>query len=917
MTHDAMISPHFQEARSLTPPAAIGAALAGALLLAPGCAETRSARPPASQPRAAQDVAPLRAHANLFLFGPLSTERFLQISEAGRSGTVGIHNVTGRPHGVEYYHDLIDDRSNPLGRTSGDLLLLLLTLEPEGRLPAEYEELLPAPWPDMRSRLEHGETFEALGSAHDLRVLALAAPTSAELEPLIDGSRDLPRLLGGALPAMTRLPSLFLIGSLSDEVYQRVIDSCWFHGECHRPHDIAFYRELFEAPSNPCERRAGDLLVLLLTLEPDGQVPEPYGDLLPLPWSELRARLESGETVEQTGSAHDLKTLVLAAPTRAGLETLVQRSERLRLFLGGKTSGDHGHEHEAGAHTHESARPDPLDPSLPRVGLPSGSRYVVGLDAQDRRTASVRMELAPAKGGLVLAMSEGARHVGGYEHFLRDLAARDADGRALTVHGGEDHGHGLELDGRPVTVEYQVALEHDASHWPEGGPDEAPYATADDVFWTGRALFLLAESHGLEVEFRLPPGWRVSTPWAEVPGEPGVFQVPDEDELAESFVLAGTHAQIRVQRGEAEILLAVGQGVDPGGAELREVVEQVLDAGRELFGGTPPGRKLLVANLGGSSGSLNGGVFGNSISLLTDHAFTRDRRAGWAPFVAHEIVHLWNGGAALHASGNAYWFSEGFTEYYAHVLGARLGFLDRAAFLERVRSACVAYLGHAGSVPLRDAEVRELQYDGGFLAALTLDLRLRQHRPSSPGLDQLMHEMFVRYGTTRRYSPEDVGELAAELAGDDLERFFERHVAGTELLPLERDLAALGLRLESTVQSERLERGFAIHEVLHIRSLTRTDGGLLVRKSSSAGYQDGDLLLAIDGRSVRSFSDVQTALAGSRPGQAASLRILRDGAEITWPVTLGGREDPPLERAVDVRLDATGDTTLLDRILDQ
>jgi hypothetical protein len=114
-----------------------------------------------------------------------------------------------------------------------------------------------------------------------------------------------------------------------------------------------------------------------------------------------------------------------------------------------------------------------------------------------------------------------------------------------------------------------------------------------------------------------------------------------------------------------------------------------------------------------------------------------------------------------------------------------------------------------------------------------------------------------------------------------------------------------------------LARDYAIHDVLRIHSLTQNDSGLLVRKSKDAGYRDGDLLTAIDGTSVRSFGDLQRVLVGKEPGRELVLELRRGDRDETLRLTAGGHGDPPMERAVDVRLEraAGGDTALLDRIL--
>lgn len=157
--------------RPLTNAGAACAALAGVLVLVFGCAMTRSASPASEPdvshvPHASQDLSALKPGANLFLLGPV--DDFLQVAEAARTGPVGLHNIWGRPHEAGVYRDLFENASNPFDRQPDDLLVLLLTLEPDGRLPEEYEDLLPAPLLERHSRAT-GARGELRGAARCAR----------------------------------------------------------------------------------------------------------------------------------------------------------------------------------------------------------------------------------------------------------------------------------------------------------------------------------------------------------------------------------------------------------------------------------------------------------------------------------------------------------------------------------------------------------------------------------------------------------------------------------------------------------------------------------------------------------------------------------------------------------------------------
>jgi len=136
-----------------------------------------------SNPRiTAQDICP-HGEPDIFLFYPSRAEVWQEFTKLVASGTA---NKTGRPHQKEFYDNAFDGIW--LIRPQ-DILVLLFSLDTPERIPAGYEDLLPEPWPQIESRLKRGETVELSARARDMNIILLAAPTSAELKPLVRDSR--------------------------------------------------------------------------------------------------------------------------------------------------------------------------------------------------------------------------------------------------------------------------------------------------------------------------------------------------------------------------------------------------------------------------------------------------------------------------------------------------------------------------------------------------------------------------------------------------------------------------------------------------------------------------------------------------------------------------------------------------------
>ncbi|MHC4310631.1 MAG: M61 family metallopeptidase, partial [Planctomycetota bacterium] len=293
---------------------------------------------------------------------------------------------------------------------------------------------------------------------------------------------------------------------------------------------------------------------------------------------------------------------------------------------------------------------------------------------------------------------------------------------------------------------------------------------------------------------------------------------------------------------------------------------------------------------------------GRSISVLLGDEPTENNTQHWAPFIAHEVFHLWNGQIIEH-SGHENWFSEGFTDYYAMVICARTGMIDEQEFIQRLKRACRQYHTKFGQNPIRDAREYALQYAGGSLVAASLDIQIRNLTNNTKSLDDLMQQMYLEFGrTSKQYALEDVIRLVNNITEKDHTGFFEKYVSGTNELPLDNYFGYIGLELKKEVTEELPDMAYVVHKMLHIQSLMHS--GLVIRRSQEAGYQDEDRLTAIAGTPVNNVKDMQTVAGSLKCGEKVSLGLLRDGKEITLEITVGGdQQNIPLERKVDISLE--------------
>lgn len=540
----------------------------------------------------------------------------------------------------------------------------------------------------------------------------------------------------------------------------------------------------------------------------------------------------------------------------------------------------------------------------------AGAEYTVTISNDNWRLARVECKLTPHDGVLYMN-NTGAQHLeNGYAQFVRNLVATSAKGRALPI---EEHGNarwkvqtGSDL---PIILNYEVVLNHDEMYWPVG-PDEVPYVKDDCLFWIGRALFIVSSLNNIAVHFSLPTSWRASTPWQPSSDEQSTFLLQDEEDLTEAFILIGTHDEVVARVNDTEILLAIGGSLKESETTIQGAVREFIQACNQLFGGSPKSRILIVINPYDRPQSLDGGVVGNSVSILAGDPLDSTNRNQWSQHFVHEVFHIWNG-SAIEPADQEYWFSEGFTGYYAVVISTRLGFIDVQEFLARMEQEARYYLAKVGQVSIRsaaeDPAFSGLVQAGGILIAATLDVEIRKLTDNEKSLDDVMQRMFEEFSTMggRYYTVEDIVRTANGVSGKELTIFFDRYLLGMEEMPLEEYFGFAGLDYQANIGETKLSRDYVTRSLLRIRSLRHAHGlsGFHIRGSRNTDLQDGDRLIAMAGTPVKTYDDIPNAAKDWKPGDRIELTLVRGEKEITVDVILSGQGDTvAMERNVEVSI---------------
>lgn len=359
-----------------------------------------------------------------------------------------------------------------------------------------------------------------------------------------------------------------------------------------------------------------------------------------------------------------------------------------------------------------------------------------------------------------------------------------------------------------VILSYNIEMDHEKYSWPSG-IDEVAFVREDGIFFTGDALFIIPgeQIKNIMVEFSLPEGWKVSTPWKEK--TKNKFEVTGYRDLISNCLFAGTHLEENILIDQFNLKIVLGGNQKKSKDLLVGVMTPVLKNYMKLFGDNTASTYLIVVH---EDKMNDGGAYKNSFSQLVDGEVNELSKVTWAHTMAHEIFHLWNGNSII-PEGQEEWFKEGFTDYMTVVYLSRLNILDRNNILKTIENIYRKYvLSDLMRDPATDrisirssgdnkAKNRLLVYGGGELIAMMLDIEIREKSGGKNSVDTLMKRMFTQFGKTgKHYSLNDIILLSSELAGSDMKWFFDKYVTGTDKIDMRPYFKKLGLQLDTFVE---------------------------------------------------------------------------------------------------------------------
>lgn len=468
--------------------------------------------------------------------------------------------------------------------------------------------------------------------------------------------------------------------------------------------------------------------------------------------------------------------------------------------------------------------------------------------------------------------------------------------------------------------------------------------------FNGGSVFMYIANHkqdAVSLTIDPPAGWRIINGRTDSPNQ-RVWQFPNYDimidtptEIAPDF----TVDEFKVD-GKTYRVMVHSFGDEAGKRpQLVRDLEKIVQAETEMWGPPEFDSYTFLIHFAADDRSGDGMEHLTSTQIIEPGALAEtDAYEGALGAAAHEFFHVWNvkrlrpvelgpWDFTRPVATRALWIAEGITNYYGHLMLRRAGLWTDQQLLEREGGTITTIENAPGSrwmspeeasliAPLQDGSVNAQRVDLGNTAVsyypkgetigLVLDLLIRSRTKGQKSLDDVMREMYKRfyldskndsyYLRGRGYTTADFEKVATDVAGFDLQDFFERYVRSAETPPYSEALAAAGLRLTQKPMSEPYNAGIMIDfddsSSLRIGTVRHNS------PAETAGLSQGDIILSIGGQRATQ-DNWRSLLARYKQGARVPITLRRDRRTIQANITLG--QPDRIEYRIEEKEDATSD----------
>jgi predicted metalloprotease with PDZ domain len=520
--------------------------------------------------------------------------------------------------------------------------------------------------------------------------------------------------------------------------------------------------------------------------------------------------------------------------------------------------------------------------------------YEIALVRTPSLCVRVSLETRGAADGVTtFALDEGWGGVTDAGSSVHDLAVRDAHGASLAVEHPAGHRWTVRHEGgEPLSVSYAL-LPNERQSSSEPSVHYGPILNAKLFHAIGNVSLLRPEHVDGEAPRDIAlawrgfdeAGWKIASSFGIGPA--AIRTRASLNDFRQAVFVAGDlRLHTKTIHGKPLSIAIAGDdwGFDDG--EFVVLAAGIVEAERAFFedwevphylislipvGKREPGR----ISLGGTGLAHSFATFmtpglelkaGSRDALMIQH------------LLAHEMFHEWNGRVLQRVQPEelVYWFSEGFTDFFARRLMFRAGRLTVDQYAQDVDASLAEYmLSPARNYPnqrirsdfWKDRAVTNLPYRRGDVVAIVVDEAMRERSHGERCLDDLMRELVQRGRRGERVDCDSLFRAIEIETYPDVAARVRGIVVDGETAELDPFTFQPCLQLRMAPMGPYdlgfdLERSRAEKEVRGVRTGSRAE---------AAGLRDGEKLLAI-------------SVHGDRIDIPVEADVQRDGERrrITW-----------------------------------
>jgi predicted metalloprotease with PDZ domain len=413
---------------------------------------------------------------------------------------------------------------------------------------------------------------------------------------------------------------------------------------------------------------------------------------------------------------------------------------------------------------------------------------------------------------------------GGGDHLWRFVHDLRIGGAQAVSEDGPDVRVIRSAPGAPIVVTYRVANPQPADPAMDSKDFGEPIIRPDWAYMIGFTIFAFPQDSGHKpARFTWsggPKGWGFASDLDQLSaiGATG-------GNVLESVILTSPRLKILDREGGASrVRLAVLGDYGFQDAAFSDLVLKIVSAERDFWKAAPSPFLVTLAPLGGKAdgSSFRGANLNDSYALIATRNMSLELMR---VLLAHEYFHSWNSkqvGGLMEGPREAegYWFSEGFTDFYARRLALRYGLIDLDGFVQNWNDALAEYASSDVREAANDTiaasfwsnpQMNKLPYDRGSMFAALIDHDVRQASAGRRGIDDIMFAMRAAAHGGGGDGKSDAAQLfptaARQATGLDVAPLVSRYMVKGEIITLPAD-AFGGCITVSTVRIPTFDPGF-------------------------------------------------------------------------------------------------------------